>query len=67
MDYSQSFVLAGHLDAFVHIATVHIQAHLDDKGVTDLLVVEGRQGAIAADPEHIALLVACDGHGHDGD
>lgn len=66
-DYSQSFVLAGHLDALVHIATVHLQAHLDDKGVTDLLVVEGWRGAVAADPEHRALVVACDGHGHGGD
>ena len=50
-DYSQSFVLVG---------------HLDDAGVTDLLVVEGQQGAIAADPPHRALVVACDGHGHGG-
>lgn len=65
-DYSQSFVLVGHLDALVYISTVHLQAHLDDAGVTDLLVVEGQQGAIAADPPHRALVVACDGHGHGG-
>ena len=53
-------------DALVHIAVVHVQAHPDDAGVADLLVVEGQRGAIAADPGHGALVGARAGHGRGG-